>query len=111
MAARKRSKGRPTAFILDSSITLAWFFEDETDAYPEAVEDSLAAAVAFVPTLWHLEVANAHIVAERRKRTTEAKATHFLTLLSPLPITVDEETSARAWSETLGLSRAYRLSA
>ena len=110
MAARKRSKGKPTAFILDASITLAWFFEDETDAYAEAVEDSLVSAVAFVPSLWHLEVANALIAGERQKRTTEAKVTHFLTLLSRLPITVDEETPARTWDDTLALARAHGLS-
>jgi predicted nucleic acid-binding protein len=109
--AAKRRKGRPTAFILDTSITLAWFFEDEADAYAEAVEDSLASAVAFVPSLWHLEVANALVVGARRKRTTEAKVTHFLTLLSRLPITVDDETPARAWSDTLALARAHGLSA
>ncbi len=111
MAAKKRRKGKPTAFVLDGSVPLAWFFEDESDAYAEAVQDSLTSAVAVVPPLWHLEVANALLVGERRQRTTEAKVTHFLTLLSCLPITVDEETAARAWSDTLALARAHNLSA
>jgi predicted nucleic acid-binding protein len=111
MAAKKRAKGKPTAFILDGSVTLAWFFEDESDAYADAVQDSLTKAVAIVPALWHLEVANALLVGERRKRTTAAKVTHFLTLLSALPITVDDETAARAWSDTLALARAHSLSA
>ena len=111
MAAKRRRKGKPTAFILDGSVTLAWFFEDETDAYADAVQDSLTSAVAVVPQLWHLEVANALLVGERRQRTTEAKITHFLTLLSALPIQVDKETAARAWSDTLALARAHDLSA
>jgi predicted nucleic acid-binding protein len=64
-----------------------------------------------VPALWHLEVANALLVGERRKRTTAAKVSHFLTLLSALPITVDEETATRAWSDTLSLARTHGLSA
>jgi predicted nucleic acid-binding protein len=111
MAARRRSKRKPAAFILDGSVTLAWFFEDETDAYAEAVQDSLTSAVAVVPSLWHLEVANALLVGERRKRTTEAKVTLFLTLLASLPISVDAETPARAWKDTLVLARSHNLSA
>ncbi len=49
-------------------------------------------------------------MGERKKRALEAKVTHFLTLLSSLPITVDGETACRAWSDTLGLARAHTLS-
>lgn len=108
--ARKKSKPKPKTFVLDGSITLAWFFEDEADAYAEAVEDSLTEASAIVPSLWPLEVANAALVGERRKRTTEAKVTQFLSLLKSLPITTDEETAARAWQETLQLARTHSLS-
>ncbi len=30
MAAKKRKKGKPTAFVLDGSVALAWFFEDRS---------------------------------------------------------------------------------
>jgi predicted nucleic acid-binding protein len=99
------------AFVLDCSITLAWFFEDETDAHADAVRDSLASVSAVVPALWPLEVANALLTGERRKRTTEAKTTAFLTLLKSLPITTDDETATRAWQEALHLARAQNLSA
>jgi predicted nucleic acid-binding protein len=48
-------------------------------------------------------------VGERRKRGTEAQATTFLARLEPLPI-IDNETDARAWSETIRLARAHTLS-
>lgn len=108
--ARKKSKSKPITFVLDGSITLAWFFEDEADAYAEAVEDSLTEASAIVPSLWPLEVANAALVGERRKRTTEAKVTQFFSLLKSLPISTDDETAARAWQETLQLARTHSLS-
>ncbi len=107
---RKKAKAKPGGFVLDCSIAVAWFFEDEADAYAEAVEDSLAAAAAVVPSLWRLEVANALLIGERRKRTTEAKVSAFLTLLQSLPIETDDETGLRAWHETLQLARAQQLS-
>jgi predicted nucleic acid-binding protein len=107
---RRTRKSKPTAFVLDGSITLAWAFEDETDAYAEQVADLLAEVPAVVPTVWPLEVANALLVGERRKRTTEAKVGQFLTLLATLPIRVDEQTTLRAWQETLQLARTHTLS-
>jgi predicted nucleic acid-binding protein len=110
VAAKKRAKKKPTAFILDASIALAWFFEDEADAYAEAVRDSMTKAVALVPALWYLEIGNALLVAERKGRTSESRVTRFLTLLTSLPIRPDHETAARAWTDTLGLARKHRLS-
>lgn len=103
-------KKKTAAFVLDGSVVLAWFFEDEDDEYANAVQDSLAAGEAHVPALWPLEVANALLMGERRKRTTEAKVASFLTLLDSLPIVVDPETVARARSDTLHLARAHGLS-
>jgi predicted nucleic acid-binding protein len=105
-----RKKSKPVGFVLDGSVTLAWFFEDEADEYAVAVEDSLPMFPAIVPSLWPLEVANAALVGERRKRTTEAKVTEFLSLLNQLPITLDDETANRAWRESLNLARAHNLS-
>jgi len=72
---KKRRKAKAEAFVLDCSLTVAWFFEDETDDYAQAVEDSLPSSAAIVPMLWPLEVANALVMGERRKRATEAKVT------------------------------------
>jgi predicted nucleic acid-binding protein len=110
--ARRRVARKPAAaeFVLDGSITLAWAFDDENDAYAEAVADSLRRARAIVPGLWPLEVANALLVGERRGRVTEAKIAHFLTLLQSLPIKLDDETALRAWQETLHLARIHKLS-
>src|SRR5205809_6091397 len=94
-------KKTPAAFVLDGSVALAWCFPDEKAPYPQAVLDSLAAATAFVPSLWHLEVANALLMGERRKRSTESDTGNCLGFLKALPITVDDETSARAWSDVL----------
>jgi predicted nucleic acid-binding protein len=110
--ARKRAKAdsRPR-FVLDCSIVLAWYFADEADPYADAVAKALAKATAIVPSLFHLELANILVVGERRGRSTEAQATAFLKRVAGLPIEVDSETTAHAWSETIGLARTHGLSA
>lgn len=106
---RKIKPIRPT-FILDSSVTVAWHFEDESDAYADAVETALASNSAAVPSLWRLEVANALLMGERRHRTTEAQVGQFLALLQALPVVIDDETVVHAWHDTLHLSRSNNLS-
>jgi predicted nucleic acid-binding protein len=97
--------------VLDNSIVMAWVFEDETDANAEAVLDRLASTRAIAPSLWPLEVANALLVGERRKRIAEAKMIQWLNVLGALPIDIDAETAAHAWSDTIALARGHKLSA
>lgn len=99
------------AFVLDGSVTLVWGFTDENDDDAIAILDKMPDLQAYVPNLWPLEVANALLVGERRGRTTSADAAHFLAILGTFPITVDEESVARAWIETMHLARAHQLSA
>ena len=98
-------------FVLDCSVTMAWCFDDEATPLTNAVRDSLAIAGAAVPSIWLLEVANATIVGERRKRLDEARSRRFITLLESLPIAVDDETSFRAFGYITHLARTYQLSA
>src|SRR4051812_5570678 len=102
---------KTSAFVLDGSVTMAWFFKDESNDYADAVSDGMHQSQAFVPCIWPLEVANTVIVGERRKRSTPAQAATWLGLLGQLPITVDAETTTKAWRDTLGLARAQNLSA
>lgn len=76
-------------FVVDTSVTMAWWFEDEITPATEAVLDRLATEDALVPALWALEVANVLLVAERRGRITEAQAARFVALLRELPLTLD----------------------
>jgi predicted nucleic acid-binding protein len=99
------------SFVLDNSIVMAWSFEDETDEYAEAVLDRMPTASAVVPVLWPLEVANALLMGERRKRSSEAETIKWTGILAALPIVVDADTNAHAWFETLSLARGHDLSA
>ena len=112
MARKKRqARGAGAGFVLDNSISITWCFEDEADSYADAVLDRLPDARAVVPALWPLEVANALLMGERRKRTTEAKVTRWIDFLAALPIAVDRATNAHAWGNTMSLARAHGLTA
>jgi hypothetical protein len=54
--------------VLDSSVTLAWIYSDETNQAIREVFEQVADAGAAVPALWRLEVANSLTVAVRRRR-------------------------------------------
>lgn len=97
-------------FVLDCSVALAWYFEDEADKYADAVAEAMTDSIAVVPSLFHLELANILITGERRKRSTAAQATSFLTRIANLSIAVDPQTVARAWSDTIDLARKHELS-
>jgi len=75
--------------VVDTSVTMAWCFDDEATGQTDAILDRLREEEAAVPALWQLEVANVLLVAERRGRITEAEATRFLDLLGRLPIRMD----------------------
>lgn len=79
-----------SSFVIDASVAMAWCFEDEASAAADAVLQRLGRDEAVVPSLWHLEVTNVLLVAERRGRVTEAQASRFLGLLGRLPIRSDE---------------------
>jgi predicted nucleic acid-binding protein len=98
------------AFVLDGSVTMVWGFEDEADEYAEAILERMPDLQAHVPSHWPLEVANALLVGERRRRIKSADTARFTAILGAFPITVDDETVARAWADTMHLARAHNLS-
>jgi len=97
-------------FVLDGSVTMVWGFEDEADEYAEAILERMPDLQAHVPSLWPLEVANALLVGERRRRITSAETARFIAILGAFPITVDDQTVAHAWADTMHLARAHNLS-
>jgi hypothetical protein len=54
--------------VIDASLTLSWYFEDERTPAADAVLDQVTNTGAVVPSLWRLETANGPQVAIRRKR-------------------------------------------
>jgi predicted nucleic acid-binding protein len=97
------------SLIIDASLTVSWYFDDEATPATEAVLDTVSETGAVVPTLWRLEVANAFQSAIRRKRLTASYRDRSLTELMRLPIVVDPETDTYAWTTTLRLAERFSL--
>ena len=97
------------SFVLDSSITLARVYSDELTIEVERVFDLLTQSGAWVPTLWHLEVANVLERDVRRKRCSADFRDATLADLARLPIHVDPETDRHAWGATLRLAERHLL--
>ena len=98
-----------SALVIDSSGALSWCFEDQASPGSDALFEQVRDQGAVVPGLWHLEVANVLLQAEKRGRITAADVAIRLELIAELPITTDDETTARAWREILALARAEGL--
>ncbi len=55
-------------FVLDASVTLAWFVDHPMPSYADRVRGMLIDGDrGVVPALWHIEVANGLAVAQRRR--------------------------------------------
>jgi predicted nucleic acid-binding protein len=80
-------------FVLDASLALRWFLEDETDRqYSLKILASLSHKRALVPGLWFYEIGNGLVMAVRRKRISADQINGFLIRLKALPIDVAEQT-------------------
>lgn len=102
------------SFVLDTSVTMRWFFGDgkpQDLAYAGRVLDAMQKTKAFVPMTWGLEIANVIAKAEAKALVTEARSETFLEMLKEVEIEVDAATFAHALSDTLHLARRYKLSA
>jgi predicted nucleic acid-binding protein len=96
-------------FVIDNSVVLCWCLEDEGCRYADALLEQIPQCEALVPAIWPLELTNALLMAERRKRITEAELTRSLSILKNFPIQVEQEPPERAWTEVLSLARSQGL--
>jgi predicted nucleic acid-binding protein len=89
-------------FVLDASLALQWFLEDEADRkYSLGVLSSLAENRALVPLLWFYEIGNGLLMAHRRSRISFDQVTGYLTRLRALPIDAAQQSP----DEILGLQK------
>lgn len=97
-----------SAFVLDCSVTISWFFTDEASPKTIQLLEQLRDSGALVPSLWRLELGNVLAHAERHGRITAAQITARVELVNDLPITTDMDNS-RALREVLNLARTKSL--
>ena len=94
-------------FVLDASVAVAWLLDDEGEARADAALGQLETEVGLVPQFWHLEVRNALLGAERRRRIRADEVDERLRTLAELPVRTDTEPrigTAFALARTHGLS-------
>jgi predicted nucleic acid-binding protein len=99
------------SMVIDSSIVLAWFFDDEKDGSAGPVLDMVAENGAWVPTIWRLEVANGFRQGIKRRRIDLNGREQALASLTRLNIAVDPDTNAFACTNTVELSDRFSLTA
>ncbi|MDD3354815.1 type II toxin-antitoxin system VapC family toxin [Zoogloea sp.] len=95
-------------FVLDNSVVVGWFLEDQATPYADAVGVLLEQEQAVVPALWELEFANVLRTACRKQRLTADEAHQIIEQICALPILIDRETPGPA--ELLALALRYNLS-
>jgi predicted nucleic acid-binding protein len=96
-------------FVLDASVAVAWCLPDEQNAYADAVIEALRDSYAVAPCIWQLEVSNALLVAERRKRLRRGDADAAIGRLAILPIRIDAAPAGKIGAE-LAIAREAALS-
>ena len=97
------------SFVLDTSVALAWCFEDERTPATTALLHRAGETGATVPQHWPLEALNGLMMAERRKRLDAPRRKHLAGFLHDLPITLDPETTIHVWTTTQSLAERFRL--
>ena len=97
------------SLVVDSSVTLAWIYTEETASEIREILNQVADYGAWVPALWRLEVGNILEIGVRRKRHDAAFRDATLSDLLLLPLYVDSETDQRAWGPILRLAERHQL--
>ncbi len=72
-------------FVIDASVSLRWFLDRPVPTYASRVKQLLVGgSLAVVPALWHLEMANGLVVAQRRGVLTSSDVDQSLVYLEQL---------------------------
>ncbi len=97
------------SLVLDASATMAWIYSERSTPFIVSIFQQVIESGAWVPALWHLEVANVLEMGRRRGRHDAAFRAATLADFALLPIYVDTDTPKTAWGETLRLAERHHL--
>lgn len=78
--------------VLDCSVAMSFLFEDEANENNDRLIDYLIDNGVWVPSLWHLEVANVLLQAAKHGCIEFASVPKRQNLLTKLPIKTDHDT-------------------
>ena len=97
------------SLVLDASVALAWIAKEENTAEIVSLFEELVSGMAWVPSLWWLEVANVLQMKVRRGRLQGRDRDEQLADLARLDLRTDAQTAQRAWNDTVVLSDRHNL--
>jgi predicted nucleic acid-binding protein len=102
-----------TSFVLDASVALRWFLDHPMPPYSNRVKQFFLKGVrAVVPALWHLEMSNGLVVAERRSILTAADIDQAVIDIEQIAAaSMDVDGSVVSAKQALATARAFQLSA
>jgi predicted nucleic acid-binding protein len=102
-----------TGFVLDASVALRWFLDHPVPAYANRVKQFFLKGVrAVVPALWHLEMSNGLVVAERRSILTPEDVDQAVIDIEELVVqAVDIDSDVVPARQALTTARTFQLSA
>ena len=80
-----------TGWVIDASVTMPWFFADESTPFTERLLDSLGTHELWAPTLWVLECTNVLQSAQRRRRIDSNRRAEIAGQLAELPVRLDPQ--------------------
>jgi predicted nucleic acid-binding protein len=99
-------------WVIDSSLALAWGLPDETSMRADRFLRHVSADDAlWVPALWWYEISNALVMAQRRRRLTEADRLGLVTLYGRLPLHTDTHLNPETVGRLQVLAQEHSLSA
>ncbi len=100
-----------TAFVADASIAIGWVhLGQSTPQTRELLQAVYDGAAVEVPALWPLEIANALLVLQRRKRLQNSERLAALSALQKIACKVDHEMSGLAFTKLSVLAAEHSLS-
>ena len=99
-------------WVVDSSIALAWALPDEVSKEADRFLSGISIkSILWVPALWWYEMANALLMAQRRKRLGEAEKIRLIELYGRLPVQTDMALDSDIVWRLHTLAMEYNLSA
>lgn len=93
--------------VVDASVAASWLFPDEAAAAADRALAAVGEAPGLVPLLWHYEMRNILLVAERRGRISREGLVERVSALSDLPLETDADADL---GRALTLAETHRLS-
>jgi predicted nucleic acid-binding protein len=110
-AVAKATAKSTSRLVVDASIAIAWVHPGQATPQTTALLEQIGQGMQMVvPALWPLEVANALLTLERRKKLTADERETALKALQALGFTTDHDMSALAFSELSTLASTHALS-